>query len=423
MIDMKFIREHTDLVKKAAEQKNVKVDIDQLLELDQKRREMKTQLDDLQRSRNEAANEKDAAKGKKLKEEAALLQESFRAVDESFQVLVQSVPNIPSEDTPVGKDESENVVLRSYLEPTTFDFTPKPHWELGKALDIIDSETAAEVSGARFTYLKGGLAMMQFGLVQLVLHTLTNEETLKEIIKKAGLTISSKPFVPVVPPVFIRPEVMQKMGRLEPRDERYHIVSDDLYLVGSAEHTLGPMHMGQTFEKKDLPVRYVGYSTAFRREAGSYGKDTRGIIRLHQFDKLEMESFTDSESSIEEQNLFVAVQEHLVQQLGIPYQVMQICTGDMGKPDARQMDINMWMPGENAYRETHTSDLMTDYQSRRMGIKYKDENAKQFVHMNDATAIAIGRTLVAIMENYQQEDGTIRVPDVLQPFVGMDTIR
>ena len=253
--------------------------------------------------------------------------------------------------------------------------------------------------------------------------TLTNPATLQKIITDAGLTVSNKPFVPVVPPVFIRPEVMQRMGRLEPREERYHIVSDDLFLVGSAEHTLGPMHMEQTFEEKDLPVRYIGYSTAFRREAGSYGKDTRGIIRVHQFDKLEMETFSLPENSTEEQNFIVAIQEYLVQLLKIPYRVVQICTGDMGKPDSRQMDIEMWMPGENAYRETHTSDLMTDFQSRRLNIKIKRETGKVFAHMNDATAFAIGRTLVAIMENYQNEDGTITVPEVLRPYTQKDVIR
>ena len=423
MLDIKFIRENSDLVKKAAEQKHVTVDIDRLLVLDGERREFQGELDEVNRQRNEAAKAKDAERGKALKGELAEIQEKLRPVEVEYLELMQSVPNIPSEDTPVEKDESENVVIRKFLEPTKFNFEPKSHDVLGKALGVIDNETAANVSGARFTYLKGGLALMQFALVQLVFETLTNEETLKAIIEKAGLSISAKPFVPVVPPVFIRPEIMQQMGRLEPRDERYYIPSDDLFLIGSAEHTLGPMHMNQTIPEADLPLRYIGYSTAFRREAGSYGKDTKGIFRVHQFDKLEMESFSNPDSSIEEQNLFIAVQEHLVQQLNIPYEVMQICTGDMGKPDSRQVDINMWMPGQDAYRETHTSDLMTDFQSRRLNIKTKGESGKRFVHMNDATAIAIGRTLVAIMENYQQADGTILVPDVLQKWMNISVIK
>lgn len=423
MIDIAFIREHADLVKQAAEQKRVTVDIDRLLVVDRSRREMKTQLDELQRQRNEAAKNKDIEAGKRLKEEATALQEPLQALEEEFEALMILVPNIPSDDTPIGKDESENVVIRTFLEPTKFDFEPKHHSELGKALNLIDNETGAIVSGARFTYLKGDLALMQFALIQLVFSTLTNKATLEKIAQDAGLTVSTKPFIPVIPPVFIRPEVMQRMGRLEPRDERYHIVSDDLFLVGSAEHTLGPMHMEQTFEEAELPVRYIGYSTAFRREAGSYGKDTRGIIRVHQFDKLEMETFTTPEKSTDEQNLIVAIQEYLVQQLRIPYRVVQICTGDMGKPDSRQIDLEMWMPGEGTYRETHTSDLMTDFQSRRLNIKIKRETGKVFAHMNDATAFAIGRALVGIMENYQNADGSITVPEVLRAYVGKEVIR
>jgi seryl-tRNA synthetase len=422
MIDIAFIREHADLAKQAAEQKRVQVDIDRLLVVDSSRRELKTKLDEIQRQRNESAKVKDIEAGKRLKEEAAQVQEALTAVEAEFDALMILVPNIPSSDTPIGKDESENVVIRKFMEPTQFSFKPKHHSEIGKALNIIDNETASEVSGARFTYLKGDLALMQFALIQLVFNTLTNAETLQKIIDEAGLSVSNKPFIPVIPPVFIRPEVMQRMGRLEPRDERYHLVADDLFLVGSAEHTLGPMHMEQTFEEAELPVRYIGYSTAFRREAGSYGKDTKGIIRMHQFDKLEMETYSVPEKSTDEQNLIVAIQEYLVRQLKIPYQVVQICTGDMGKPDSRQIDLEMYMPGEGTYRETHTSDLMTDFQSRRLNIKIKRETGKVFAHMNDATAFAIGRTLVAIIENYQNEDGTITVPDVLRAYVGKDVI-
>ncbi|MEK7129446.1 MAG: aminoacyl--tRNA ligase-related protein, partial [Patescibacteria group bacterium] len=190
------------------------------------------------------------------------------------------------------------------------------------------------------------------------------------------------------------------------------------------EHTLGPLHMNETIEEGKLPLRYVGFSTSFRREAGSYGKDTKGIFRVHQFDKLEMESFTVPEDSIKEQDFFIAVQEYLMQSLEIPYQVVMICTGDMGAPDARQLDIESWIPSEGKYRETHTSDLMTDFQARRLNTKVRKKDGKtEFVHMNDATAFAVGRTLIAILENYQQKDGSIRVPKVLQSFIGKDVIR
>jgi seryl-tRNA synthetase len=422
MIDILFVREHPDIVKKVAQDKRVDVDVDRLLELDKQRREAIAELEEIQRKRNEAAKAKDIATGKSLKTQATHLQEKLDDIESVYTPLLESLPNIPSDDTPIGADESENVIIKIHGEPTRLSFHAKDHLELGEDLGIIDTQTAAQVSGARFSYLKGALALMQFGLVQLTFQTLTNEEVLATIIKQAGLSVSSKPFVPVVPPVFIRPEVMHKMARLEPREERYHITSDDLFLVGSAEHALGPLHMGQTLDEEELPLRYIGYSTAFRREAGSYGKDTRGIMRVHQFDKLEMESFSNPETSIEEQNFFVAIQEYLVGQLGIPYRLVQICTGDMGTPDARQIDLEMWMPGEGKYRETHTSDLMTDYQSRRLLIRSNGSHGKRFVHMNDATAFAIGRTLIAIMENYQQEDGTIRVPEALVPFVGATTI-
>ena len=222
----------------------------------------------------------------------------------------------------------------------------------------------------------------------------------------------------------IKPDIFAKMARLEPKDERYYIQSDDVYLVGSAEHALGPMHMDETILEQDLPLRYAGYSTAFRREAGSYGKDTKGILRMHQFDKIEMESFSKPEDSIMEQDFFVAIQEYLLKQLEIPYQVMMICTGDMGGPDARQIDIECWMPGQNKYRETHTADLMTDYQARRLNTKLKRKDGKnEFVHMNDATVFAIGRTLIAILENNQQKDGSVKVPKVLHKYTGFKAIK
>jgi seryl-tRNA synthetase len=212
---------------------------------------------------------------------------------------------------------------------------------------------------------------------------------------------------------------MNRMARLEPRDERYIFGDDDIVLVGSAEHTLGPLHMDEVIAEDRLPIRYAGYSTAFRREAGAAGKDTRGILRQHQFDKVELESFAKPEDGYAEQELFVAVQEHLMQLLKLPYQVMIICTGDMGGPDQRQFDIETWMPGQNTYRETQTSDYMGGYQARRLNSRLKRADGTiEPVHMNDATAFAIGRTLIAVMENYQNEDGSITVPEVLRQYMG-----
>ncbi len=422
MLDIKFIRENPELIKEAARNKGVKVDVDALLAVDERRRHVLQELEEKRAKQN--ALSKGGPKApteleilKKLKEEIKVLEEEIRRVQEEFEALMLQMPNVPSEDTPVGKDESANKVLRKVGKLPVFNFKPKEHWELGAELDVIDTERATKVTGARFAYLKGGLGLMQFALTQLVLSVVTDETILKKIIKKADLNIVPKPFIPVVPPVFIKPESMQRMARLEPKEERYYVQSDDMYLVGSAEHTLGAMHMDEILAEEDLPVRYIGYSTAFRREAGSYGKDMKGILRVHQFDKLEMESFCLPEDSVKEQNLFVAVQEHFMQLLDVPYRVMQICTGDMGGPDARQIDIECWMPGQDRYRETHTADLMTDYQARRLNTKFKREGKSEFVHMNDATAIAIGRTIVAIMENYQTKKGTVKIPRVLQKYM------
>ena len=231
--------------------------------------------------------------------------------------------------------------------------------------------------------------------------------------------MSPKPFVPVIPPFMVKPNVYLKMARLYPTEDKYYIPSDDIYLVGSAEHTLGPMHMNHIFDEAKMPVRYVGYSPAFRREAGTYGKDTKGILRVHQFEKLELETFCLPENSLQEQEFLIAIQEYFLQALGLSYEVMMICTGDMGKPDYRQIDINTWMPGQNAYRETHTSDLIASFQPRRLNTKVKRLDGKvELVHMNDATICAMGRTLIAIMENYQQADGSIKIPEILRSYMG-----
>lgn len=418
MIDIKILREQTDLVRRACEQKNVSIDIDAILELDKRERLLTTELDEVNRQRNEAAKAKDIEAGKKLKGDGAALESELATIRAELSPLLLKIPNLPTSDTPVGKSEDENVVLRQVGAKPSFAFTPKEHSEVGEALGIIDTKRGTDVAGTRFAYLMGDLVLLQNAMHQFVLSILTNEATLAAIIAKAGLSVSPKAFIPVAPPLFIRPEVFEKMARIEPRDERYHIVSDDLYLIGSAEHTLGPLHLDETVKEADLPLRYCAFTAAFRREAGSYGKDMKGIIRLHQFDKMEMESFTLGEQGVAEQDFLVAIQEYITVQLGIAYQVVMCCTGDQGDPDARHIDIETWMPGQDKYRETHSADYMTDYQTRRMNTKVKREGGKnEFMHTNDATAFA-GRTLVAILENYQNEDGSVTIPPVLQPFMG-----
>ncbi len=427
MLDIKYIEENKEEVKKSCQLRNVDCDIDRLLKRNKERVKLlqeveglnsqKNQLNDQIKSAADEDRNKLIEQGKGIKEKLSEKEPQLKKLEKDFFQMMNKVPNVLSEEVPVGKDDTENVVMRKVGEPTKFDFEPKDHVDLGQALGIIDIKTAAEVSGARFNYLKGEAALLQFAIVQFAFGAITNKEVIGSLAKRVG-NPSDEPFVPVVPPVIIKEGVAKKMDRFDPIEDRYYLKEDKAMFIGSAEHSLGPMFMGKVIEEQDLPLRFVGYSTAFRREAGTYGKDTRGIFRTHQFDKLEMESFTVPENGLVEQDLIVAIQEHLVTQLGIPYQVVAISTGDIGKPDFRQIDIDCWMPGQNKYRETHTSDYMTDFQARRLNTKVKRADDKvEFVHMNDATAFAIGRILIAILENYQQEDGSVKVPEALQPYM------
>lgn len=420
MLDITFIRENPDIVRAAIKNKNKEgIDLDRLLLLAEERKVAAGRVSDINRKRNEAQAARDGEAGKRLKDELKIEEEKYQEIEKELVSILIKIPNIPSPDTPIGPDESGNIVIRQWGEKPQFSFEPKAHWDLGRELGIIDSEKAAEVSGARFTYIKGDLALMQFALIQLAMGILTSREELSAIIKEKGLSVSNTPFIPVVPPVMMRSQVMNRMARLDPIDERYYFEKDDMVFVGSAEHTMGPLFMDETLDESRLPIRYIGYSTAFRREAGSYGKDTKGILRQHQFDKLEMESFSKPEEGLAEQELFVGVQERLMQLLKIPYQVVLICTGDMGGPDHRQFDIESWMPGQNAYRETQTSDYMGGYQARRLNTKMKRaDGSTEPVHMNDATAYAIGRTLIAILENNQNADGSITIPEALRHYMG-----
>ena len=434
MLDIKFIKENKDIIKEGIAKKNSTIDIDALLALDEKRLDIMSKTEALRSEQNKMSNsiavEKDATTRQQMISEMKSVKDEFKEKEEELEVILKEwqalmlkIPNIPSVDTPIGPDDSGNKVIRQWGEKREFNFTPKEHYELGKALGVIDTETASEVASSRFAYLKGDLVLLQFALIQMCLEILTNEETLTKIASDAGLTITPKEFIPVVPPVFIRPLVQVKMARYMAPEDHYLFPNDDLMLIGSAEHTLGSMHMNKIFEENELPIRYAGYSTAFRREAGTAGKDTNGILRQHQFDKLEMEVFSLPENSLQEQNFLVAIQEHVLQTLNLPYQVVAVCTGDMGFPDTRQIDIETWMPGQNKYRETHSADSTGGFQSRRLNTRVRRADGKiEPVHMNDATVVAIGRTLIAIIENYQQEDGTIKIPEALKKYLNKDII-
>jgi seryl-tRNA synthetase len=436
MLDIQYIKSNRDLIIEVAKNKKVTIDIDKLLSLYEDRQNLLQKIEQFRADKNTIAEQmKQIAtlsggektvlieRGKEIKDALTTLELQYENIDSEYQNILYQVPNIYSEDTPIGLTEDENQVVRQVGEKPNFNFTPLEHWQLGKALNLIDTEKSAEVSGSRFAYIKGNLVLLQFALIQWVLSTLQDTNVIESIAKGLSLEVSNKAYVPVLPPVLMKPEVMKRMGRLDPIDDRYQTTEDGLMLVGSAEHTLGPIHIDEILDYKQLPLRYVGYSTAFRREAGTYGKDMKGILRLHQFDKIEIEVFSDKDNGFAEQELILAIQEYLMQQLELPYQVVLKCSGDMGTPDIRAYDIETWLPGQNQYRETHTSDYMGDFQARRLQTRYKDsEGQKHFVHMNDATVFAIGRILIAIMENYQQADGSIRIPKILQSYIHKEII-
>ncbi len=424
MLDIKFIRENPSKVQKAAEHKGVKVNIDHLLKIDHEYRELLTHVQQLREERNrlakaasnavKAERSKYIEEGRKHKVELEQKEHGLSALKEEFDDELLKIPNLPKADVKVGKDESENEVIRKHKEQTKFTFKPKDHLELGETLDIIDVQRAAKVSGARFAYLKNDAVLLEFALVQLALETLIKER-----------------FIPVVPPVLIKTDIMRGMGYMEhgADEDIFTIPQDDFVLVGTAEHSIVPMHKDEVLQAKNLPLRYIGFSTAFRREAGSYGKDTRGILRVHQFDKVEMVSYVAEGEDDREHEYLLSLEEKFFQLLDIPYQVVKMCTGDLGFPTARKYDIEAWMPGQNKYREVTSASTITDFQARRLNIKYlpagrqgQDGADKKFAAILNGTAFAIGRTIIAIIENYQQEDGSVVIPEVLRKYVGKEKI-
>lgn len=428
MLDIHFIRDNVTKVQDSTRAKGYDVDIQKLLELDDSRRELQQRVDELRTRRNEnAAKMKSGGKpdqavideGKQIKIALAEREEYLTNAEVEFLELLKQVPNVPAADVPVGASEDENVVAKTVGEPTKFDFEPKTHAEIAEAKGWLDKERAAKVAGSRFAYLKGDLVKLQFAIIQFVMDKLSDQEFIDTVISENGLDVSHKPFTPVLPPFMLRTELYDAMDRLEPRDDRYKIEDEDLWLQGSAEHVLGSMHADEIFAEADLPLRYIGYATSFRREAGTYGKDMEGLFRMHQFDKLEMESLGVAEKGLDEHLFLIAIQEKIMQLLDIPYHVLMKCTADIGKPNARGVDIEAWLPGQGKYRETHTADYMTDYQARRLKTRVRrDSGTVELIHTNDATALPLSRGPIAIIENYQTADGDVRVPKALRPYIG-----
>jgi seryl-tRNA synthetase len=428
MLSLQFVRENKDLVKTTAANKGVSVDIDKLLSLDEKHRQKLQEVESLRAERNALASEmksrkptpEEIEKGRNLKEKIAAMEPEAEALETEVAELLYHVPNIASDDTPIGSSEDDNKILRQVGDKPGFDFQPKPHWEM---LNFIDQQRAARISGARFAFIQGGMAQLQMALMNWGMSVLTDEKILAEIAQKYGLDVSTKAFQPMLPPVMLRTDSYKSTGRLKPDDVTFKLANDDLWLIGSAEHSLCAYYSGEVLDEEDLPIRFVGYSPAFRREVGSAGKDTRGIIRVHQFNKLEMESFVLPEASRVEHEFMIAIQEYLTAQLGLSYQVVLKCTADMGGPNIRGVDIETWMPGQACYRETHSADYIGDFQARGLNTKLKRlDGRKELVHTNDATALA-DRTLIAIMEQYQQQDGSVKVPEVLQKYIGKEYLR
>jgi len=413
MIDVK------DLLKNPEKYKNALKDrgyedlslIDEIIEIKNKINSLTKKRDDLRAFINKASEVKPDEETIKIlkekKEEIKKLEDELDFLQKLLDEKLDLIPNVPAPDVPRGKDENDNVVLRVWGEIPQFDFDPKDHVDLGKEYDLIDTEKAGLVAGSRFYYLKNEAVLLEVALIKFVFDTLLPYG-----------------FIPIIPPYFIREKYYRGMGRITgaDREERYYLEKDDLFLIGSAEHTIGPYHAEEILEEDELPKRYLGFSPCFRREAGSYGKDVRGILRTHQFEKIEMFSFTLPEKSEEEHQFLLSLEEKIMQLLKIPYRVMFICTGDMGRTDYKQYDIEAWFPGQGRYRETHSCSNTTDYQARGINARFRRKNGKvEYLHMLNATALAIGRAIVAILENYQRKS-YIEIPEVLIPYLGFEKI-
>ena len=416
MIDPGVLRTQTDGLAAELLRRGLDVDMGTLAELDEKRRATRASAEELraeQKRRGQEISKLDGAEKEKAIADAGQLADDYKQalaeadeLDTKFMELWVALPNFAHESVPEGQDDEDNVEVSKWGEPPDFDFEPKDHLDLGEALGVIDVERAAKVSGARFAYRKGKLASLEFALVRWSMDRLT-----------------SKGFTPVIPPVLVREEALFGTGFFpEARDQVYSVPADDLFLAGTAEIPLAAMHTDEILDPDQLPMRYVGFSTCFRREAGTYGKDMRGIFRTHQFDKVEMFVFTTPEQSWEEHEFLLAQEEALVQDLGLPYRVVNVCLGDLGAPAAKKYDIEVWLPGQGRYRELTSCSNTTDYQARRLKIRSRTDDGTVIAHTLNGTVVTSSRTLIAIMENYQQADGSIEVPAALVPYAGFDTI-
>ncbi len=419
MLDIKLIRSESNKIKELLKRRKVlPKDVDKVLEIDEKLRKITTKLNSMKAERNSiskevakfkaAKNEEGAAKilerGKELSNEIKIEEGELSKLQKQLKEMLLNIPNVPFEEVPVGKDETENVELRKWGEPRKFDFDPRAHWDLGPKRGLLDFERASKLSGSRFTILYKGAAQMERALISFML----------------DLHTSKHGYTEVMPPHLVSRETMVNTGKLPKfEEESYSTTLDDLFLIPTAEVPLSAMHAGEILEEKSLPLKYVAYTPCYRREAGSYGKDVKGMIRQHQFDKVELVMYTAPDKSYKALESLTHDAEEVLQYLKLPYRVIEICTGDLGFVASRTYDIEVWLPSYDNYKEISSCSNVTDYQARRANTRYrKADNTLDFVHTLNGSGLAVGRTLVAIFENYQKENGMIEVPEVLKPYMG-----
>ena len=422
MLGFEFLREKREVLIKALEKRGYDAAIvDELVKLDEERRRLIREGDELRRIRNQ--RNEDVARLKKqgadISELIAELRQVSRRIKEieekrakvesKFKELWLQIPNIPHESVPIGKDETENKVIRQEGEPREFDFEPKPHWELGEKLGILDFKTAAKMSGSRFAVYKGLGAKLERALINFFLDVHTREHG----------------YVEVMPPVLVKSESAYASGHLPKfREEMYFIEQDELFLIPTAETSLANLHRDKILDEDSLPLKYVSYTPCFRREAGSYGKDVRGIIRVHQFNKVELFQFTKPEDSYDVLEQMLAHAEKILKLLKLPYRIVQLCTGDLGFASAKTYDIEVWAPGVGRWLEVSSVSNTESFQARRSNTRFrrKSTGKVEFVHTLNGSGLATPRTFIAILENYQRKDGTVEIPEVLRPYMGVSEI-
>jgi seryl-tRNA synthetase len=411
MLDINFIRESKDIVKKGVADKGFDTSlIDKVLELDEKRRKLILEIEQLRAKRNKIADAKKfSEEGKIVKEQLKEKEPEQDELTKTYLETLQKIPNIPSEKAPVGKGEKENKELRKWGTPTKFTFEPKDHLQLGKDLGILDFETGAKVAGSQFFFLYGDGAFLELALTRYAF----------EKLSKVG-------FLPVITPDLAKSRFYLGTGYMPKGDEAqtYTIEDEDLGLIATAEVTLAGSHADEIIPEDKLPLKYVGYSHCYRKEAGAYGKYSKGLYRVHEFTKTEMFIYCKPEESEKFHELILKMEEEIYQELGLPYRVVEMCTGDLGAMAARKFDIEVWMPGRKDYGEVTSTSNCTDYQARNLNIRFRRKSGEtEFVHMLNGTAIVMSRVPLAILENFQQKDGTVAVPEVLQKWMGKEVIK